>query len=194
MSFRKEKEADEQIDISVIRLRKLRERDDESQEELAQAIAVSKSTISNIEQSKGKFTIQLARKIAEHYKVSVDYICGLTDDTEISRNILDELCDYLSLSQHHIKMQFPHEIPFLSMNKALFDYLKIQNEAKQLKERNVPDNVIDAWLKQVKIDTKSCLQKGDNNTIEYALLSACDIASDEIMALLEKSYNEKAGE
>lgn len=194
MSYRKEKEADEQFDISIIRLRKLRERDNESQDELATAIDVSKSTISNIEQGRGKFTVELVRKIAKHYKVSADYICGLTDDAEISRNILDALCDYLSLSQHHIKMQFPHEIPFLSMNKALFEYLRAQDEARQLKERNVPDDVIGSWLKEVKTATKRCLQKRDNNIVEYALLSACDMASDEIMTLLEKSYNKNAGE
>lgn len=194
MSYRKNKDVDEQLDIIIIRLRKLRERENESQEELAKAVDVTKSIIQNIEQNKSKLSLELARKIAKHYNVSTDYICGITNDMVAPRNILDMFCDYLSITQHHVKMKFPHEIPFISINKPLFDYLKIQDKAEQLKKQGVSDEVIDAWVRKEKKSSVNYLQETGDNIVKYALLSDRDIASDEVMALLEKAYNESAGE
>lgn len=194
MSYRKNNGIDEQVDIIIVRLRKLRERENESQGNLAAAIGVPTSTISNIEQSKTKLPLALAGKIAKHYHVSTDYICGITDDMVAPRNILDMFCDYLSLSQYHFKMQFPHEIPIISINKSLFDYLKTHVKAEQLKKQGVPAEVIDAWLKQEKEKAVNHLQEPGDNAVKYALLSERDITSDEVMSLLEKAYNESAGE
>ena len=42
--------------------------------------------------------------------------------------------------------------------------------------------------------TLNSLQNTTLDTVKYALLSECDITSDEVMTLLEKAYNESAGE
>lgn len=190
MSFRKNKESSEERSIIVVRLRKLREIHNESQEQLAEAIHVPKSKIQNIEQSKSELSLKLAGKIAKHYNVSTDYICGMTDDLVAPRNILDTLCDYISITQHSMRMQIPHEVPFISISKPLYKYLKIRDKAQQLKEQGVPDEVIDAWVGQEKQKAADSLQKATDDIVNYALLSDRDIASDEVMALLEKSFNE----
>lgn len=110
------------------------------------------------------------------------------------RNILDMLCDYISIDQLHITMQFSHEVPFISINKPLFDYLKSQSEAERAKRKKVvSDKMIDGWMQRVKKEAVNSLQKARDNIVKYALLSDRDIASDEVMALLEKSYNDSAG-
>ena len=42
--------------------------------------------------------------------------------------------------------------------------------------------------------TLNSLQNATLDTVKYALLSERDIMSDEVMTLLEKAYNESAGE
>ena len=61
------------------RIRELREDNDVSQQEIADYIGIDRVTYNRLENEKFSVKFDYAIKIAEFYKVSLDYIAGLTD-------------------------------------------------------------------------------------------------------------------
>ncbi len=61
------------------RLRDLREDHDLTQTQLAEKLNMHKTTYTNYEQGKRDLPLEVAIKIARFYKVSLDYLAGLTD-------------------------------------------------------------------------------------------------------------------
>ena len=64
------------------RLLEVRKLNHETQNDLAKLLELSKSRISEMENGKNTTTIEKFALICEHYKVSADYLLGLTDDPE----------------------------------------------------------------------------------------------------------------
>lgn len=62
------------------RLLEIRKQNYETQPELGEAVGVGKSRISEMEKGKNTTTIEKLAKICEHYKVSANYLLGLSDD------------------------------------------------------------------------------------------------------------------
>ena len=192
--YRHFEKKDEELSIFSKRIKKLRETHDETQKELAAAISFTKTTIANIEQGKSDPSLEVTTAIAKHYKVSVDYICGLSDDIWGSSAALDTLCRYISLDTENQAMLQTHEIPVISISKGLFDYLNVLVKAGRLKKEGVPDEVIDAWCEKEAEKAKNALRYKKDNSVKYALLSKRQISSDEILALIEKTYRECDGD
>ncbi len=190
MSYRHSTSKSEELTVYAKRIKKLREDHNETQEEFGKVIKCSKNVIANIEQGKSDPTLETAIAIACNYKVSVDYICGLTEDMTISSTILDTLCRYISLETKTMRMVQSHEIPVISISKSFFDYLKDLVTADQLKKKDVPDEVINAWLKSEAEKVKASLRDEKGGTVKFALLSNRDISSDEVMELIERTYKE----
>lgn len=65
------------------RLLEIRKQNHETQTDLAQAIDTVKSRISELENGKNTTTIEKFVMICEHYKVSANYLLGLSDDPEL---------------------------------------------------------------------------------------------------------------
>ena len=65
------------------RLLKIRKQNHETQPDLAQLLKVSKSRISEMKNRKNTTTIEKFALICEHYKVSANYLLGLSDDPKI---------------------------------------------------------------------------------------------------------------
>ncbi len=64
------------------RLRDLREDNDLNQKELSDVLGVHQTTYSSYEIGKLSLTVVVLIKLAKYYKVSVDYLLGLTDVTK----------------------------------------------------------------------------------------------------------------
>ena len=64
------------------RLRDIREDRDLNQKELADVLGVHQTTYSSYEIGKLSLTVVVLIKLAKYYKVSVDYLLGLTDVTQ----------------------------------------------------------------------------------------------------------------
>lgn len=62
------------------RLLEIRKSNRETQPDLARLLEISKSRISEMENGKNTTTIEKFARICEHYKVSADYLLGLSDD------------------------------------------------------------------------------------------------------------------
>ena len=64
------------------RLKELRTRHGEKQEELGEILDVSKSQVSDMENGKKTTTLEKFALICEHYQVSSDYLLGFKDQPE----------------------------------------------------------------------------------------------------------------
>ena len=62
------------------RLREIRKQQRETQDGLAVVLDVSTSQISEMEHGKKTTTLEKFALLCEHYKVSADYLLGLSDD------------------------------------------------------------------------------------------------------------------
>lgn len=62
------------------RISELRKNSGETQDALGKLIGVKKGQISGIERGNATTTAERIALICEHYKVSADYLLGLTDD------------------------------------------------------------------------------------------------------------------
>jgi len=58
------------------RLRLLRARNDESQQEFANRVGITRSQIANLETGRGEPSAKLLARISDQYKVSTDWILG----------------------------------------------------------------------------------------------------------------------
>jgi len=64
------------------RILEQRKKSRETQEELGNMLGVGKAQISEIERGNATTTAERIALICEHYKVSADYLLGLTDNLE----------------------------------------------------------------------------------------------------------------
>ena len=67
------------------RIRDLREDLDKTQKELAAILNCSQQVYSNYELGQRDIPTDILIKLSKHYKVSVDYILGLTDNPKMSK-------------------------------------------------------------------------------------------------------------
>lgn len=192
MSYRHVEVSGEEVSEIVKRLKGLRERDNETQDELAKAIGCTKSAISNIEQGKSAPSLKTVKMIALHYNVSIDFICGLSEDMTIPSNVLDSLCRHISLEMRSFTVSETQTIPIISISKGLFDYLNASVKAEQFKE-TVPDEFIEAWIEKEKEKAKNSLRTQKNDTVKFALLSKRYITSDKVLSLLKKAFDKSEG-
>ena len=65
------------------RLLEIRKLHKETQPDLAELLNLSRSRISEMENGKNTTTIENFALICEHYKVSANYLLGLSDDPEL---------------------------------------------------------------------------------------------------------------
>ncbi|MCM1115733.1 MAG: helix-turn-helix domain-containing protein [Clostridium sp.] len=71
--------------MKITRIRDLREDRDLKQKDLAAYLAIDQSTYSDYENGRINVPIEQLMKIADYYNVSLDYIVGRTDNTEINK-------------------------------------------------------------------------------------------------------------
>ena len=72
------------------RIRDLREDKDLTQEQLIKLLGMHKTTYTNYEQGKHSVLLDFAVELAQFYKVSLDYIAGLTNEKDgLTKSSLD---------------------------------------------------------------------------------------------------------
>ena len=88
-------------DIFSVRLVNIRKKKNETQQQLADSIGVSRSTIASYENGLSIPDIEVLAMIANHFNVSTDYLLGLQDNTT---HDLDFICKEIGLSELSIKI------------------------------------------------------------------------------------------
>lgn len=90
------------MEFFSVRLRKLREEKKLTLEELSEELCISKSLLWDLEQGRRRVHGELLLKIALYFKVSTDFLLGLSDDqsgpTNLRYNLDPEITSILTRS------------------------------------------------------------------------------------------------
>lgn len=131
------------------RIRKIRKEHNEGQKELAEAINVSKDSISKYERGVMRMTFDNMVLISNHYKVSLDYLIK----GEGGSDLLDTLNTYIKLDYQRINDTTPKNTsrptPVLSINRSYFEYLVQIANANS--DENIPAELREQW-KQIETE------------------------------------------
>lgn len=87
----------DKLKILALRLKELRDSLGLNQSEFSESIHLKQQTYSLYERGRNKPPIDLLIKIAEKYSVSLDWLCGLSDDEGRSKLFFDTYADILSV-------------------------------------------------------------------------------------------------
>lgn len=69
----------------ITRVRDLREDADLTQQEIAEYLSIKQTTYSKYELGKINIPIEVLMKLADYYKVSLDYLVGRSNKKEVNR-------------------------------------------------------------------------------------------------------------
>lgn len=136
------------------RLFELRHKLGFTQEQFSNEVGISKTTISNNENSSNPLRIDIALVIAEKYNVSLDWLYGLKENE--STNVLDSFRSFFSLGECEIAVEdktLRSENKFLTirLSEAAKDYFLAINEIEKTKiEKDLPEPAYIAWVESVK--------------------------------------------
>lgn len=175
---------DTKIDVEKLikttgeRIKKLRKEKNETQEALAKVLSSTQNNVSKIEQGNISLTFENMLLIAEHYQVSLDYLC--TDKKGI--DTLDTLNKYIkfdvsskSAITENKDDDKSHKIPELKINEKYYKYLK--EKARIPSNSSMPKEIKELWEKQIEDAFKSELIQDDKKTVT-------------IIAVTEEIFNE----
>lgn len=126
------------------RIKNLRESKGESQEKLGEAVGLSQNSISKLEKGITNLTLENLCNMAEHFNVSIDYICtGKNSDS-----ILMLLEKYISLNYTELSegKDIHLKYPVISIRKYFFDYL--MRKATAQKDKYLPNDVKEIWIEK----------------------------------------------
>lgn len=162
-------------DLPKCRLLELRKKHNLTQDQLANAVKISATTVSNIESAKNLMSIDIALIIAKEYKVSLDWLYGLSDDA--SPYVLDSFSSFFDIGQAYIPVEnktVSSEFPFLTvhLSSSVRDYLLEKNDIEKInKERDLPEPAYKAWLESIRTKyLKELQENGEGETVEYVLI------------------------
>lgn len=133
------------------RLLKVREEHKETQDQLAEAIGITRQSLSRYEISDRTPNIEIVCNIAKHYNISVDYLLGLSDIQSTNKDIetvckvtgleedaVEELIYYNTDKKHSISLLI-QSIFFQQALDTLQDYCKLQETINKNKRFNAFD-------------------------------------------------------
>lgn len=127
------------------RIFELRKKNHETQNDLAIIISSKQTNISKIEKGDMRLTFENMILIADHYNVSLDYLCK----GEGGINLLDTLNTYIKFNYSKTSGfsddNATYSIPTLKINSSYYHYL-IQT-ARARSDSNMPDTIRKEWLK-----------------------------------------------
>lgn len=127
------------------RIKFLREKNNETQIQLAKVLKTSQKNVSDIETGSTHLNIEKLIKIAKHYHVSTDYICTGID----SGKILEQLQKYISLKYtYSTNGENNYKYPVFEINTVFFNYLVQSSHAKQ-EDIFMDEEIRKNWLDKI---------------------------------------------
>lgn len=125
------------------RIKYLREKKQESQEKLGEAIGLSQNSISKLEKGETQLTLENQYSLVKHFNVSHDYLITGKDNDSLLMLLEKYISlDYFTISEGESIL----DCPILKINKTLFDYLI--RTAKARHDKYIPDDIKKAWIER----------------------------------------------
>lgn len=116
MSRKKETSSTTAGKVFPTRLRELMEEKNENQQVLADALGVQRQTISNYANGQSDPNWEMIIKICTHYKVSADWMLGLTD-IQTDNHDVKSICEYTGLPVNVVELLHFYADIYLENNK-----------------------------------------------------------------------------
>ncbi len=172
------------------RLTKLRENTGKKRQEVADELEISRASLEYYEKGKRKPDIEVLAKIAEYYKVSTDYLLGLSIASTTDKDV-QFICDYTGLSEKSVDVLHfykGYEMIYPTINKLLeseigsvfkelgvnevheliesekyesVEYLQIVSALEQYLNLKKPAPALDKWLSISKSGKMNSLSETD---------------------------------
>lgn len=156
---------DIELEIFSERLKELRLSLNLTQAQFVEGLGITASALSAYEKNLKNPSISVAKRIAEKYNVSIDWLCGLSDKKESGLhpktytdtvNILLGLLNTEKLKFESIKFEDVDTVLFGFDNKKINDFFRDWLKIKKLYDEKVIDkSMYDPWLKS-KLDELNC--------------------------------------
>lgn len=103
------------------RVKQLREEKHITQEKLAKAVGIDRTTISKVESGERELTLDHLQRISKFFDVSFDYVLGTSNDRKIKVQVIDIQPDGVTKTQ----MEFLKKIEELDVKdiEQVMDYI-----------------------------------------------------------------------
>ena len=152
---------DMELQIFADRLKKLRQKLNINQKEFAEKIGITAAALSSYENNLKNPSIAVAKRIAEAFNVSIDWLCGLTDKKTYSDEIItygDVIRLFLKLekklklyasSGRYIDIEIK-SLPSISFkNDKIQEFLIEWEKMKDLHDNiTIDDDVYNLWIEK----------------------------------------------
>lgn len=159
------------------RVQEVREKAKDSRKQLAELLDRTENTVCKIENGTVDLTLVNAIKIADHYCVNLDWLCGRADDIFDPENTLDTICKHLRYISRDVDLLDDAELSQteprarLEIHPSLHEYF-----CKMLRIEAVKD-LDDEFSTDLAASTKQkCIQELDKYTprIDYVQRALVD--------------------
>lgn len=148
--------------VETSRIKELREKLNLTQEELAEKTGIDTQTISLMERKKIGLNIHNAIIISQSLNVSLDWLYGLSNDTN------DSASDILMKLKNVFDFDWAKKL--LKIDGHLATFLEEISTAYKIREdTNMPDEPFNLWIEEIKKRYNENSKTKSNNQIYYYL-------------------------
>lgn len=171
------------------RIKKIRDDNKLSQEDFAEKISVSKSTIANVEQGKRELSSTVAINIAEKFDYTLDWIFGRSDIVKNrASDTIVTMVDVLKFSVVYKELltsnreQLQWQFPRIVIDKMLLEFLLDVNHWEKLKsEDQISIEDCEVLIKSRKEKYNNSFDKDEKReSIKFVLVEEEHFAADNI--------------
>lgn len=159
----------EDLENFSIRIKQLRESLKMTQKEFSDRIGIKQQTLSGYERGIMNPTLDVVKRISDNFSISIDWLCGLSDNEIIGNNIrkysdvINILCELekTEIDLLVFTVPAPQSIPFFRAvetipvitfnNLEMYRYLKDLSDLLNLRDNyTIKRELYDLWIKQKK--------------------------------------------
>lgn len=167
------------------RIKDLREKNRETQNDLATALQCNQNNISKIENGKSLTSDNLIA-IAEHYHVSMDYLCKGEGGTDLLDTLKKYIHYKLTKTNSIGKASNSHLMPHIEINQTLYNCLRQISLAET--NSDMPQKIKEQWIMEATQEFNDGITTDDyKNYISFVLLEESLLnESPDIVEYIEK--------
>lgn len=139
-----------ELEIFAIRIVQLRESMGITQREFCRRIGtISQQTLSNYERRNMKPPLDTVKIIAEKFNVSIDWLCGLSDDMELNHNSIRTYADIINECEKKTDPHSSIKKIITKFNDSMMTFAKESEHMQSLLENGMIDQELyDLWLEK----------------------------------------------
>lgn len=153
---------DMELQIFADRLKELRQKLNITQKEFAEKIGITAAALSSYENNIKNPSIAVAKRIAEAFNVSIDWLCGLTDkktyndDIETWGDIIHLLIKLdqkvfisLSIEYSHEDSNIPQDVSINILEPVIKEFIGEWEKMKKLHDaKTIDDDLYNLWIEK----------------------------------------------